>query len=252
MKKLLTLALFLCGLSQAFPQVFEINRNRSYFNIAAFGTLDLMSSVYEKNKINPLTESKIASLDKSDLPFFDRWAVYDFNDDIDTASSVFVFGGLISTLFNTAYDEPQAWDNMLVLSEILLTQSAITNWTKIIVLRNRPFLYGDDKEGDRKRFIDSRLSFYSLHTSTIFSVAVFNHYYLHHTNGSNFLIYLNYGLAASTAVTRVMSGNHFPSDVLIGAVVGSAVSYYICRSHRSPNSEFIILSSDYIGVNLNF
>ena len=44
------------------------------------------------------------------------------------------------------------------------------------------------------------------------------------------------GIAASCAVLRVTSGSHFPTDVIVGAVVGSSVGYLIPYIHRTRSA----------------
>jgi len=51
---------------------------------------------------------------------------------------------------------------------------------------------------------------------------------------SNLLIgSLLFGSASATAILRVAAAQHFPSDVLVGAVVGSGISYVICKYHQN-------------------
>jgi membrane-associated phospholipid phosphatase len=38
--------------------------------------------------------------------------------------------------------------------------------------------------------------------------------------------------ATTTAITRVTSGRHFPTDVLVGAAVGSLTGWLIPRLHK--------------------
>jgi hypothetical protein len=44
--------------------------------------------------------------------------------------------------------------------------------------------------------------------------------------------FIAYGLASGVSVTRVVSRNHFPSDVLVGSAVGWMIGRYVHHRHR--------------------
>jgi membrane-associated phospholipid phosphatase len=41
-----------------------------------------------------------------------------------------------------------------------------------------------------------------------------------------------YGLATGVSLTRVLSRQHFPSDVLVGSAVGWLIGRYVVHKHR--------------------
>ena len=43
-----------------------------------------------------------------------------------------------------------------------------------------------------------------------------------------------YGVAAAVSLTRVTGKNHYPSDVVAGAVFGYFIGRYVARHHRRP------------------
>ncbi|MCK9426362.1 MAG: phosphatase PAP2 family protein [Ignavibacteriaceae bacterium] len=43
--------------------------------------------------------------------------------------------------------------------------------------------------------------------------------------------------ASLVGYLRYVSGNHYPTDILIGAVVGSAIGYFIPYLHQTNNSQ---------------
>jgi hypothetical protein len=47
--------------------------------------------------------------------------------------------------------------------------------------------------------------------------------------------FIAYGLASGVSVTRVVSRNHFPSDVLVGSAVGWMIGRYVHRRHSTNN-----------------
>jgi membrane-associated phospholipid phosphatase len=44
------------------------------------------------------------------------------------------------------------------------------------------------------------------------------------------------GIASTVAILRVAAGKHFPSDVIAGALVGSAVSYSVLKLHETDRT----------------
>jgi len=194
--------------------------------------LDLSNNYFDKKILPGLDENEINSLSKNDVPFFDRIAFQPYSVKLKDWSDYTVYLNLASTLFLT-FDKEYWKDNFVVLGEILLTQSAIGKWTKTITHRKRPYVY-DDRVSLEKKFADnSQHSFYSLHSSTAFAAAAFGYFYYYDNHGKNILVAsLLFGSAAVTASLRVASANHFPSDVIAGAIIGSGISYLICKYHH--------------------
>ena len=58
-------------------------------------------------------------------------------------------------------------------------------------------------------------------------------------------------VAALTAYARVAAGRHFPSDVIVGAIVGSAIGHLIPRSHRlGGDANVHITNHGYQGIGI--
>ena len=47
----------------------------------------------------------------------------------------------------------------------------------------------------------------------------------------------SFSFAAATAVSRVLSGNHFVSDVAVGALIGSCTGFLVPFLHQSKKAE---------------
>jgi len=46
--------------------------------------------------------------------------------------------------------------------------------------------------------------------------------------------------ASASAILRVASAQHFPSDVIVGAIIGSGISYAICKFHHNKKVKLSI------------
>ncbi len=129
----------------------------------------------------------------------------------------------------------------IVLLEVMSVNFALTNTIKYAILRPRPFSYGLDGSDRDPTEGDARLSFYSGHASTAFAMATaYGYLFQSRHPGSRWVApvwMLSYGVASTTGVMRVTSGKHFWSDVIVGAVAGSAIGLAIPALHKRHPSK---------------
>ncbi len=223
-------------------QTFEVNKLKSFFFISSALAIDLSNNYFDRQVIEPFSEEEISNLSKDDIPFFDRWISFSPDAKLKDWSDYSVYLTIGSTIY-LVYDEEYILDNLIVYSEILITQSAIAKWIKTITRRKRPFVYDNDVSPGKKQARNSQHSFYAMHSSTAFASATFGYYYYYDNYGANLPIaVLLFGSATVTAALRVASAQHFPSDAVMGAIIGSGISYFICKYHHSEK----------ISVNFNF
>lgn len=120
-------------------------------------------------------------------------------------------------------------NTMLVYGETLSLSVWLNSVVKYAVRRARPYTHHPSPVvhrlmRDRK---DANLSFYSGHASTAFSAFVSGGLLYSATHddpgGRRALWGAQAALAAATAHLRVRAGRHYYSDVVVGAVVGSAL-----------------------------
>lgn len=245
MKKLLLIFCLLITISLN-AQTFEINKLNCLTYIATAGAIDLYNNYFDDKIIDDLTKEELNSLSKDDIPWFDGWISFSYDQNLKDVSDYTYLLTLVSSVI-IVYDSDYFLDNLLVLSEILVTQSAVGKWTKTFTQRKRPFVY--DEERDIKKR-NNQHSFYSLHSSGAFGIATFGYYYYVHNFGKSapMAIFL-FGSAAATAALRVASAQHFPSDVFVGAIVGSSLSYLICKYHHHKKME---LNLGFNSINLSY
>ena len=123
---------------------------------------------------------------------------------------------------------------------VLFTQTAgingmLTEIAHDFARRPRPFVYGDPN--GRGRDPQNYTSFYSGHTSFASAAAAFLILTLLARGAPVWLLVLVGAgaelLVASTALFRMLAGRHFLSDVVCGALAGSAVALCVALAHRS-------------------
>jgi len=111
--------------------------------------------------------------------------------------------------------------------------------------RIRPFVYNPDVPLAKKLDLDPKGSFFSRHTTLAFASAVFLcTVYDDYRPGSAARSYVWAGAmlaAAGVGYMRYESGQHFPTDIITGAVVGSALGYGIPRLHRAEHGKLSVV-----------
>lgn len=147
------------------------------------------------------------------------------------APVVFLGAGTTGTRF---------WNASLVHAQALSVNLALNGVMKYAVRRPRPYTYHPDarirEQYDCSRSQDACLSFYSGHASTAFTAAWSGVLLVDETVampvGYRALWWgAMMGAAAATAHLRVRAGKHFYSDVVVGALVGSAIGTVVPILH---------------------
>ncbi len=161
-----------------------------------------------------------APCDPATLPGIDRWVVSTERTQFDAVSDVAILvlaGGTwyeLSELSNgnahvAASLEATAWTY------------GVTELAKALINRNRPILYSEDAI-EAQRSVNSHRSMYSGHTAVSFALGT--SYYLSMSDKTGFDRSWPLISAAVIGAMRLAAGKHFPTDVLVGAVLGIATS----------------------------
>ncbi|GAB4560190.1 MAG: hypothetical protein Tsb0020_06650 [Haliangiales bacterium] len=127
---------------------------------------------------------------------------------------------------------------LLLYSESVGASLFVNNVAKYVVQRPRPYTYNEDprvQAYEVEQGKDAYLSFYSGHASTAFAAAVSGSY-LFSLGGNEeptkaTVWFFQMALATATSNLRVRAGKHFYSDVLIGAIAGSAIGFAVPALH---------------------
>jgi len=231
--------------------IFEVDKIESLIFISSALAVDLSNNYFDRKIIEAPTNLELNALDEDDIPFFDRIGLQPYSSTLKDFSDYSAYLAIGSTLYCLyENDKDVLLNNLIVFSEIMIAQSAIAKWTKTLTQRYRPYVYDKVVSCDRKKQRNSQHSFYSMHSSTAFAAATSGYYYYSINNGHNFLMgFLLFGSASATAIFRVAAAQHFPSDVIVGAVVGSSISYIICKYHQDKKLK---LSFGYDSVEISY
>lgn len=138
-----------------------------------------------------------------------------------------------------------ALNDGVVVGEATLTATAVASIMTIAAGRPRPLLYGDPSAPDGykaplniRNSADAGLSFLSGHTAQAFAIVTSMYVTEHRLHPRSRFPYILLGgglaIASAVGVSRVMSGYHFITDVVGGAVVGASAGVLVASLHGSP------------------
>lgn len=158
--------------------------------------------------------------------------------------------------------------DLFLLSTGLLATNGITELFKGIFRRQRPFVLLDSNitgDGERINPAFNNQSFFSGHTSIAFYTVTYLNLRLRTAMRQNLSAeeYKNwrwlsptvlYGWATFVGWSRIHSYKHYPSDVLIGALVGSLLGelFYSLNDKLSSNDDIYVSKPVLIKINIKF
>ncbi len=145
-------------------------------------------------------------------------------------------------------------EDLLVVAEATVLAADLNQAVKFSVQRERPFVHVlpvADKGGTSQPS-DNNLSFYSGHTTMAFSlatstamVATLRGYSL-----APVLWAVGLPLAAFTGYLRIAADKHYLSDVLVGAVMGSAFGIVVPWLHRAQVGRMVTVAPMGLGLSV--
>jgi membrane-associated phospholipid phosphatase len=161
------------------------------------------------------------------------------NPTYDVVSDGFLYGSMAVGLLAptlAGVKNGQWWRHALLFGEALALSMSVTEVVKFAVRRPRPYTH-DERTGD----IGDDFSFFSGHAATTAVVLFFAARALdltyHIPLWGRLSLYL--GAAAITAtvsVLRVAAGKHYPTDVIVGALVGASIGFLVPELHRQKRA----------------
>jgi membrane-associated phospholipid phosphatase len=129
-------------------------------------------------------------------------------------------------------------NDLVVVAEATLMASAASGISTASTGRPRPYMYGTEAPLAVRESGDGGLSYFSGHASTAFAVSTATFVTLHRLHPDDrwpWLVLAGGSVAAGfVGATRVLAGQHFPTDVLAGAAVGAAFGLLVPALHKAP------------------
>ena len=253
-KIFIVFALLILGISQIFA--FDFNLSRLTFNSPSdtfslspltdgivFGTeLALLSTDFlleHKFLENSPYQGEIFS--KDDINSLDRFFMQSYSSNLDKAGTVFQFASLLTPAVLMAAPMEEWCTIGVMYAESVFLSYGLKELAKNLVNRPRPYMYFDGAPEKDIEEGDWNKSFFSGHTTLSFTGATFASYvfskYFPDSNMKVPVIVGSYAFATTTAILRMASGNHFFTDVLTGAVVGTLSGFLVPYFHSISSTE---------------
>jgi membrane-associated phospholipid phosphatase len=190
-----------------------------------------------------LTPADLGRLQASAVPRVDRSATRRWSPAADAWSDVLMWGALCAPLALTASASGRKDPETLLAlhAETVVWTIALTQITKSLVQRTRPFAYNPATEIPAGEWLrkSARRSFPSGHAANAFAgaVALAGIYArLHPGDSARAWVWGGSLTVASTVgLLRYLSGRHFPTDIVAGAALGAAVGYAVPRLHETSD-----------------
>jgi len=213
------------------------------------------SSFFIKNSSN--NASGNAVVQKNSVNAFDRGLIFRFNKPLDITSTIAVYGMMALPVLSVGANIKNAdvWLSYgIMYAESVLLVFSTTEILKNSIMRYRPYFYfGEIPGGQGSEYYKS---FPSRHTAFAFMSAGF----LSSTFFTEYpdspwkipLCAISYSLAAGIGAARIFSGNHFLSDVLAGAAIGSVYGYLIPWLHLRKDSGKVTVAPLPNGLSVSF
>ncbi len=193
------------------------------------------------NSVDPLSIEEISLLDRGDVVGFDRSATRRYSTTASDISDGLLLTSIVLpfTLVSGKKIRSNLGTTALLLGESFFISAGITNITKGLTKRTRPFAYNAEVPIEKKTGNSTRLSFFSGHVSSsavlsFFTAKVYSDYY----PDSKFkpLVWtVAATLPALTGLHRYLAGKHYPSDVLAGYLVGALTGYFVPHFHKKKS-----------------
>jgi membrane-associated phospholipid phosphatase len=182
----------------------------------------------------------LIALDPIDTPYFQRTsfqqtpAIHGFNHVLSGANTALAIA-VVPVSFYVAglvRKDSYASQTALLAGEAVANAEIVALVMKDVDRRTRPSELGPNGDlsgswfGTKNRSIGGSGSFPSGHTAAAFAVAtVFAERYRRH----RWAPWVAYGLAGAIGFSRVSSQAHFPSDVFLGAALGTSIGHFAVR-----------------------
>ncbi|MBP5551812.1 MAG: phosphatase PAP2 family protein [Spirochaetales bacterium] len=173
--------------------------------------------------------------DSANVNSFDRTFMKSYDKKLDDAGTVLEIAALLSPAVLFSESPDQYLKIGVMYAETLALAWGTTEIIKRLADRPRPYMYYEGYPQDKVDSGSWNRSFPSGHTTMSFAGASFASYVFWKYNPESKwripVTTLSYSLAISVAALRVASGNHFATDVLAGALIGTAIGIGVPALH---------------------
>lgn len=221
--------------------------------ITVIGMAGTAYGFYRRENKTNYDSAYVLSLDPNSLSRIDRGVINNNSLSAGHVSDILLASGFVLPAFLIA--DKSVRNDLGRVSMMYLETMAITGmgyWLSAgLVDKPRPYVYNKDVSINRRINKHSKDSFYGGHISvtaagTFFIAKVYSDY--HPESSFKYFLWSFAGAATvANSLARYYGGFHFPSDIAIGAAVGTTIGILVPVLHHHKNKEPKISLSPFIG-----
>lgn len=236
--------LFLSGYSQDDSQKESVYTLKPAVDIPiiAIGTgfsLYAFTIIYDKE---PSTVEEINSLNVNDINTFDRWSIYPYRNATHTISAIEFHAAIPLPLILFAITKDTRhdfWKLSFLYWETLSITGLFGAGAPYFIDRHRPYTYTSETPMEKRQSPNAKNSAFSGHVevvaaSTFFIAKVYSDYY---PNKKLMMFSLASVATGGMAYLRLVQGMHFPSDIIIGAAIGTLSGILVPHYHKTKSTK---------------
>jgi membrane-associated phospholipid phosphatase len=192
--------------------------------------------IYSKD---PSTADQVENLDRNDVSAFNRSAIDHYNLNSKHVGDIFFYGSMplpILLMADSKIRHDAGKVTFLWLETMSVTGLLYTNavyWHD----KYRPYAYNPNVPMEERLRGGAKNSFYAGHvalvaSSTFFMAKVYSDYHPH--SGINWLLFtIAAGVTATVGYCRYDAGQHFPTDIILGAAQGTLTGILVPHFHKN-------------------
>lgn len=207
-------------------------------------SIPLTAQPYSKSEVNP----------------FDQLWMNPYSPQLDKAGDIIVCATMAAPLVLLATPSDQWLTEFIMYGEACLFSYGLKVVGKAYVDRARPYMYFDNYPLDQVADGDYMCSWPSAHSAMAFTSAAFTSYvfckYFPESSWRYAVVGGAYAAAVGVASLRIASGNHFLTDVLTGAAIGTLSGFLIPYLHtlcaeKLPQNDNVQVEASPFGLFIN-
>ncbi|MEM9671466.1 MAG: phosphatase PAP2 family protein [Cyclobacteriaceae bacterium] len=222
-------------------QGYELRTARE-ITLLSVGAVGTTASILLRKKREPLSLEEMRELDTNDIFALDRISDGSYRKGAQLASDVLLNTSYALPFTLLAFDEtrPDAGTLGVILLQTIALNETLTGITKALVKRPRPFTYNRETPEEVRTRRGNTFSFFSGHTSYTAALSFFTAKtisdYVDKSSVRTIAWTGAFLWPAATGYFRYRAGKHFPSDVIVGYLVGASLGYLIPHIHKADES----------------
>jgi membrane-associated phospholipid phosphatase len=215
--------------------------------IMAGSAVSALAGLWLMEQVAPLTEADIAALNPDDISAFDKGATrqYRFND-ANLSDYLLTFSALTPLTVLASRPIRKEFGTVLVMYiETAAMVGGLTSISKGLFKRKRPYNYNPEVPMADKLSVDARHSFFSGHVSTSAAFTFLTAYMVNRYAERPVWKWVAWSGAVVVPGTigywRYTSGKHFPTDILVGYLLGGGTGILVPYLHRGQLPDEVAL-----------